>query len=225
MPPRRRAYGARGARGRAGHGLKRRRLPLVARREGVRQPGVVPRLKQGGLRARHRVATGGLGKIHRLVRTGENEFCRVVRAIPTPDPDADRDGEGGGPGGVEDGAPHPFSDDLCAARIGARQERHELVAAEPPHKVVWPQALSQQFAGRSQHGVALAVPVEVVDILEVVDVNRQQRIWRAVAKGALVLFLEAKLAGAPIRAVRDRGRQVTLPCTWTRLPRVPDCIP
>ena len=50
----------------------------------------------------------------------------------------------------------------------------ELVAAEPGHGVAGPHQAGEPLADHGQHQVAGAVPVPVVDHLEVVEVEQQQ---------------------------------------------------
>ena len=57
---------------------------------------------------------------------------------------------------------------------GAVHEVGELVAAEPGHGVAGPHQAGQPLADHGQHQVAGAVPVPVVDHLEVVEVEQQQ---------------------------------------------------
>jgi hypothetical protein len=54
-------------------------------------------------------------------------------------------------------------------------EHHELVAAEPRHEVLGPQHLAQPFGHRAQQLVAAGMAERVVDLLELVEVDEQQR--------------------------------------------------
>ena len=54
-------------------------------------------------------------------------------------------------------------------------EHHELVAAEPRHEILGPQHLAQPFGHRAQQLVAAGMAERVVDLLELVEVDEQQR--------------------------------------------------
>ena len=67
----------------------------------------------------------------------------------------------------------PAPDLLGRAR--ARQQHRELVAAEAGEDVVGPQDAAQARADLGEHGVAGVVAERVVELLEAVDVDDQQR--------------------------------------------------
>ena len=54
-------------------------------------------------------------------------------------------------------------------------EHHELVAAEPRHEILGPQHLAQPVGDRAQQLVAAGMAERVVDLLELVEVDEQQR--------------------------------------------------
>ena len=54
-------------------------------------------------------------------------------------------------------------------------EHHELVAAEPRHEILGPQHLAQTIGHRAQQPVAAGVTERVEDLLELVEVDEQQR--------------------------------------------------
>ncbi len=54
-------------------------------------------------------------------------------------------------------------------------EHDELVAAEPRHEILGPQHLAQASGDRAQQLVAAGVTECVVDLLELVEIDEQQR--------------------------------------------------
>ena len=68
--------------------------------------------------------------------------------------------------------------------VGLRQQREELLAAEPAELILGAHVLAQLAGHGGQHAVALGVPVAVVDGLEVVDVDDRDRQVAVVAAGA-----------------------------------------
>ena len=60
-------------------------------------------------------------------------------------------------------------------RAGAGQHRDEFLAAIAPEQVLRPQRAAQRVRDHAQAMVAAGVAVEVVDLLEVIDVDEQQR--------------------------------------------------
>ena len=54
-------------------------------------------------------------------------------------------------------------------------EHDELVAAEPRHEILGPQHLAQPLGDRAQQLVAAGMAERVVDLLELVEVDEQQR--------------------------------------------------
>ena len=70
-----------------------------------------------------------------------------------------------------------------AARVG--QDQRELVAAEARHDVGLARAQANQPRGLDQRPAAVEVAVRVVDRLEPVEIDEQQRQRPAAARGAL----------------------------------------
>ncbi|MCY1522301.1 hypothetical protein D9M68_571460 [compost metagenome] len=80
-----------------------------------------------------------------------------------------------------------------AGLAGRGQQHHELFAAETAQQVAGPQLRRRQSCERLQHGIAGRVAVGVVDRLEMVDVDDQQRGGRLAAGGARQLAAGAFL--------------------------------
>ncbi|KGC54198.1 hypothetical protein DO65_5959 [Burkholderia pseudomallei] len=111
---------------------------------------------------------------------------------------------------VRDRGPHPLGD--AARRVGehARQQHHEFLAADARDVVVRAnrgEALAHEIA---QHDVADLMAVVVVDRLEVVEIEREQRERGAVAFRARDLRLHLLDELAPVGRARQRigGREV-----------------
>ena len=67
----------------------------------------------------------------------------------------------------------PFGDDRPAVRVGLRQQHHELLPALPERHVHLAQPDPDPPGELAQHRVPRRVPVRVVDLLEVVEVEHQ----------------------------------------------------
>ena len=87
-----------------------------------------------------------------------------------------------GDGGADQ--PDQLHDALCdrARFVGAAdgEEDDELVAAEPRDEIRFPQALAEPIRGRDEDLIADPMPMTVVDLFEVIDVQGQDRSGRAV---------------------------------------------
>src|SRR5437660_3602264 len=105
---------------------------------------------------------------------------------------------------------------------GARQERDELVAAVSSHDRVAPRLARQELHDLLEHVVAGAVAPAIVDGLEAVEVEQDERQRLLVAGGAAHLFVEPQHQIAPVIAVRQRilERELLEPCTAYRDRRV-----
>src|SRR5262249_25683877 len=65
--------------------------------------------------------------------------------------------------------------DERAVGVGPRQNGQELLATDAPGQIARPERRAQEIAERDQHLVAARVAVRVVDLLEVIDVERHDR--------------------------------------------------
>ena len=76
-----------------------------------------------------------------------------------------------------------FLRDECGmvAAGGKMKDEDELVAAQSSHAVVFAHAFQQALGCHAQHAVADMVAERVVDVLEVVEVEEQQRDLRSIA--------------------------------------------
>ena len=80
--------------------------------------------------------------------------------------------------------------DLGALGAGLRRQDHELVAADPRQHLLRPHQLARQRGHLLEHEVAAEVAVGVVDPLELVEVEDDQRQRPPVAHGARELALD-----------------------------------
>src|SRR5947209_15784735 len=87
---------------------------------------------------------------------------------------------------------------------GARQERDELVAAVSSHARVAPRLARQELHDLLEHVVAGAVAPAVVDGLETVEVEQDERQRLLIAGRAAHLFVEPQHEIAPVVAVGER---------------------
>ena len=102
---------------------------------------------------------------------------------------ADRDGDGDRPAArleaVElDTTPCALRDDAGACELGLRHHDGELVATEARQALLPPDALARDLDDRAQYAVARGVAEAIVDLLEAVDVEEQERQWPGVAAAA-----------------------------------------
>ena len=100
---------------------------------------------------------------------------------------------------VADRRTEPLGDDRAAVRVGLRQQHHELLAALPERHVDLAQPDPQPPGELAQHGVPGRVPVRVVDLLEVVQVEHQHGEHPAEPAGPLHLAAQrfAQVAVVP----------------------------
>ena len=186
--------------GRGGH--RRHRLGK-AERVGLRV-GVGVGAGIGGGEA-HAVAPAALGRVERAVGGDEQRFDVARPRV------GDRGADGHGDGDVLVARPHGLGGDVGAHVLGdveqrglvehARQQEQELLAAHAHDVVLLAHALAQPLGQAHQHRVARGVAVEVVDLLEVVDVDREH------ADGPVAEPVEARGQRA---AVRRAGEVVDL---------------
>ena len=100
---------------------------------------------------------------------------------------------------------HALGDGLAERARAVRQDDRELLAADARDEVHRPHGVEQGPGDRTDHLVAGAVAVAVVDALEVVDVEREQQRRLAAAGDAVDLARERQLEAA---AVGDAGQRV-----------------
>ena len=90
-----------------------------------------------------------------------------------------------------------------AGRIDGRQQDHELVAAETRHHVLVAHAVADAAAGLLQRRVAARQARRVVDMLELVEVDEQQREAAGFAQRAADFLGQPVLQIAPVGQGRD----------------------
>ena len=102
----------------------------------------------------------------------------------------------------------PAGDGQAGVDVRARQDDRELVAPDPERAVIAPKRGGHGPADRLQELVAAGVASLVVDALEVVDVDQQERQRRATPDGhvelAGELFLERSMVSEAGQAVEQR---------------------
>ena len=94
-----------------------------------------------------------------------------------------------------------------ALAVDVADHQRELVAADARDQIGRAEPLAQHLGDRLEHRVAGRVAVRVVDLLEVVEVEHDDRARVAVADGAGERLDEARLEAA---AVEQRGQQVVV---------------
>ncbi len=84
------------------------------------------------------------------------------------------------------------------------EERPELVASEPPRPVVYAKCSSKRRGDGPQDAVALLVALGVVQRLEVVEVEEDERELPAVATGPRGLLRDCRMEGPMVQEPRQR---------------------
>jgi hypothetical protein len=98
----------------------------------------------------------------------------------------------------------PPADDQGPRRIGVGQDARKLLAAVARHHIGRTiQAALQCLGSAAQAVIARLVPVEIVEALEEVDVEQQQRQRRAVAPRTLPLVEQSLVEVTPVEDARE----------------------
>jgi hypothetical protein len=112
---------------------------------------------------------------------------------------------------------HPPPDRQPALHVRHRQQDRELVATDPERAVT----AAEDRAGDAPHGreelIAGRVSAFVVGLLEIVDVDEQQRELRAVASRTLELTRELLLEGTVVAQSGEAVEQRVEPCPAVHL--------
>src|SRR5436190_22488273 len=156
------------------------------------------------------VAAGALGVVHRDV--GAREDVLVGRGVGVEIDHADARGAAHGLGADREDAVADEGDEVLGYALGgrardARQDDRELVAADPRARVRAAHALGEPAADDPQQVVADLVAEAVVDLLEVVEVDVEQRGALRIA-GAAADLAQELLLEAP--AVPEAGERVVV---------------
>ena len=132
------------------------------------------------------VAAGLLGGVHREV--GADHQVLAARLLVAEADDADRGRHRDAlalerQAALADRLEHALGDALRGVAVGVAQQHGELVAAEAGHDVRLADAVVQRAADRADDLVAGLVAAGVVDVLEAVEVEQEERALAAVAGG------------------------------------------
>ena len=159
----------------------------------------------------------GLGGHHRRLRAGD-ELAGVGGMVG---PDRDPDREGHRPGGIELGERDPLGDPLgeraCDREVTRAHDDRELLAAGSADVVVLAYHRAELGGKLGQDLVSDRVPVDVVDPLEVVEVEHQERDGPVLGRGADDLVAEPLVEG-PV--VPEPGQRIGLGLELEARPRV-----
>ena len=119
----------------------------------------------------------GLDAVERAVRAAQERAVRLVRPRHR-DPDRHRHAESR----LRDGRTQPGPGLERLVRVGDRQQGGELVAADPEQRVAAAQGAAERGGDRAEDLVAVLVAVGVVDALEAVEVDDDDRGLRAAVR-------------------------------------------
>ena len=156
------------------------------------------------------VAAGLLGRVHREV--GGDHQVLDARLLVVEADDADR-GRHRDALALERQAPladrleHALGDALRGVAVGVAQQDGELVAAEAGDHVGLADAVVQRAADGADDLVAGLVAAGVVDVLEAVEVEQEDRALAAVARGVGDVLGELLVEAA---AVEELGQRVVV---------------
>ena len=156
------------------------------------------------------VAALVLGLVHREVRRDQEVVLGARVRVEEGHPDAGRDPDRAVPDrklGVADRLRELRGDHLRSLQIGLGQQHAELVAADPGERVAAADASGERRAHGADQVVADLVTQRVVDPLEVVQVDEEQRRRAVVAAGALEL---ASQLAREAPAVHQAGQAVVV---------------
>jgi len=176
------------------------RVPVHARRLGLRLARIAAVRGPG-------VLAGLLGLVHRRIGAGD-ELVLVLRVVGVGrDADAAAHAQAlrrGCETQRRHGLDQPRRDRLRIAALDARAQHREFVAAEPRDEFAAPHLASQRARHRGQDLVAGAVAADVVGVLEVVEVDEQQRQRRARDRGVRDRGLQRFVEAAPVQQLGQR---------------------
>jgi hypothetical protein len=105
---------------------------------------------------------------------------------------------------LADRAPALLRDALGLVAVDAGQEQRELVAADAREQLARPRVAAEPLRDRREHRVAGLVPVRVVDLLELVDVEHDERERRPLAMRPLDVLDEPLLQPAVVSEAGER---------------------
>jgi hypothetical protein len=126
------------------------------------------------------VSAFALRLVERLIAPLEQRFHRVFSTFERSNPDRHRDRQGSAlcariEGLGSDQLPHPLSNPKRHGFVGVGENDDELLASGPARQIEIAQAFPQPSSEFLQHPVADVMAVIVVDRLEVIDVDHEQR--------------------------------------------------
>ena len=144
------------------------------------------------------VLAGSLGLVHELVGAEDHLVHRGRRTEEGGHPDAEGHRVRPPGQGLAELDPEPVGQRDGAGAVHLGEEHAELVAAQPGHRVESAHRLPERDPHGREHGVPGHVPEPVVDQLEVVAVDVEQRERPAVPAAALQLQPGGLDEGAPV---------------------------
>lgn len=98
---------------------------------------------------------------------------------------------------------------LCGGVVGAFEPQRELVAAEAGHQVAGPGFSNQQSGDGLERFVALLMAEDVVDRLEIIEIDIEQRARRGIANATLQAQAKLGVEGAAVQQPRSTRRCAT----------------
>ena len=152
------------------------------------------------------VAAGAFRTVHRLIspvrkllRINTHRFCRIECG------NADRNGYGLG---VRAASPPEMSGETFSRMAGSspwrvRHQHRELIASPPCSQISFTKGCVDGIGNATYDAITGSVASVVVDPLESIDIEKQQRHWRTVPLCAVKIIGQASSQGSPVRQTRQ----------------------
>src|SRR5690349_20116872 len=149
-------------------------------------------------RAVHRL----ISTVRKLLRIDTHRVCRIERG------NADRDGYRLGVGAVSppDMGGETFSRMAGSVPRRVRHQHRELIASPPCSQISFTKGCGDGIGNATYDAITGSVASFVVDPLESVDSEKQQRHWRTVPSCEAEIVGQASSQGSPVRQTRQAIR-------------------
>ena len=140
-----------------------------------------------------------IGTVRKLLRIDTHRFCRIERG------NADRNGYGLGVGSA---SPPEMGGETFSRMAGCiprrvRHQHRELIASPPCSQISFTKGCGDGIGNAAYDAITGGVASFVVDLLESIDIEKQQRHWRTIPSCAVEIVSQASSQGSPVRQTRQ----------------------